>query len=72
MGVGVSSLFIPLLQVGNKMADRVPPFLVRIDWPSVFQIYILFILLFGCALFILSALLVRMKIFQAVKLGEAV
>jgi len=72
LGVGVSSWFIPLLQVGNRMADMVPPFLVRIDWPSVFQIYILFGLLFVGALGVLTALLVRMKIFQAVKLGEAV
>jgi putative ABC transport system permease protein len=70
LGVWVSSQFIPGLQVGNGMAARVPPFLVQIDWPAVFQIYILFGLLFLAALVILILLLLRMKIFQAIKLGE--
>ena len=72
MGVAISNLIIPLLQVGNQVAARIPPFLVRIDWLSVFQIYILFGILFVVALIVLFVMLVRMKIFQAVKLGEAV
>jgi putative ABC transport system permease protein len=72
LGVWVSTLFIPQLQVGNDMAARVPPFLVRIDWTSVFQIYILFGSLFVVAMVILTFMLMRMKIFQAIKLGEAV
>ncbi|MBI4928450.1 MAG: ABC transporter permease [Anaerolineae bacterium] len=72
MGVWVSSFFIPHLQVGNDMAARIPPFLVRVDWTSVFQVYILFGILFGVALAVLGWLLMRMKIFQAIKLGEAV
>ena len=72
MGVWVSSFFIPHLQVGNDMAARIPPFLVRIDWPAVFQVYILFAVLFVIALLILGWSLLRMKVFQAIKLGEAV
>ena len=53
------------------MAARTPPFLVQIDWSSVFQIYIRFGLLFVIAMFILTFLLMRMKIFEAIKLGEA-
>ena len=71
LGVWVSTLFIPQLQVGNDMAARIPPFLVRIDWTSVFQIYILFGTLFVVAMVILTFMLLRMKIFQAIKLGEA-
>ena len=71
LGVWVSEFFIPQLQVGNGMAARTPPFLVQIDWSSVFQIYILFGLLFVIAMFILTFLLMRMKIFEAIKLGEA-
>ena len=70
LGVWISSLFIPHLQVGNGLAARVPPFLVQIDWPAVFRVYFLFGLLFLAALVILIGLLLRMKIFQAVKLGE--
>jgi putative ABC transport system permease protein len=72
LGVWVSEFFIPQLQVGHDMAARIPPFLVQINWPSVFQIYILFGLLFVVAMVILTFLLMRMKIFQAIKLGEAV
>jgi len=71
LGVWVSNLFIPYLQVGTDVTSRIPPFLVQIDWLSIFRIYILFGLLFVIALGALAALLLRMKIFQAVKLGEA-
>ena len=68
----VSNLFIPHLQIGNDMASLVPPFVVNINWGSVFQVYILFVLLFVAALVVLGILLMRMKIFQAIKLGESV
>lgn len=70
LGVEVSRVFIPYLQVGAEAAARFPPFVVAIAWPSIFQIYLLFGLLFIAALGVLAALLLRMKIFQAVKLGE--
>ena len=72
LGVWVSNLFIPHLQVGNDMASLVPPFVVHVDWGSVFQVYILFGSLFVAALLVLGILLMRMKIFQAIKLGESV
>lgn len=72
LGVGISNLFIPFLQVGTEQTARIPPFLVQVDWLSVFSIYALFVLLFAVALTILATLLMRMKIFQAVKLGETV
>ena len=53
-------------------ADVVPPFLVEIAWPAVFQIYILFGLMFVVALVALALILRRMRIFQAIKLGETV
>lgn len=72
LGVFVSDLFIPFLQVGNDAAARTPPFLVEIAWPAIFRIYALFGVLFIAALSVLIVLLMRMKIFQAVKLGETV
>jgi putative ABC transport system permease protein len=72
LGIWVSNLFIPHLQAGATLATRIPPFIVQIDWGSVFQIYILFGLLFFVALVVLAVMLLRMKIFQAVKLGESV
>jgi putative ABC transport system permease protein len=70
LGTWVSELFIPYLQVGTGPSARVPPFVVEIAWPAVLRIYILFGLLFVAALGVLVALLLRMKVFQAVKLGE--
>jgi putative ABC transport system permease protein len=70
LGVWISNFFIPYLQVGTSPEAQIPPFVVHIHWPSVFQIYLLFGALFIFALAVLVALLMRMKIFQAVKMGE--
>ena len=78
MGVGtllgswMSDLFIPHLQVGVRPEELTPPFLVNIAWPAIYRIYALFGALFVVALGALVTLLLRMKIFQAIKLGETV
>ncbi|MCA9963965.1 MAG: ABC transporter permease [Anaerolineales bacterium] len=69
LGVLVSQGFIPYLRVGET---AVPPVLVEIAWLAISQIYLLFGLLFLVALVVLGGLLLRMKIFQAVKLGETI
>jgi len=70
LGAWISRLFIPALQLGTSVQSQVPPFVVDIAWSAVTRIYVLFGLLFVAALAGLAALLMRMKIFQAVKLGE--
>jgi len=70
LGVWMSNFFIPYLQVGSGAEAQTPPFVVQIHWPSVFQIYLLFGALFIFALAVLVVLLMRMKIFQAIKMGE--
>jgi putative ABC transport system permease protein len=70
LGVWVSRLFIPYLQVGTGPAAHIPPFEVKIAWSAILRIYVLFGGLFVVALGGLAALLLRIKIFQAVKLGE--
>jgi putative ABC transport system permease protein len=70
LGVFASRLFVPFLQIGASAQSQYPPFQIEIAWLSIVQIYVLFALLFVAALSALSALLVRMKIFQAIKLGE--
>lgn len=72
LGILVSNIFIPYLQVGTSVTDLIPPFLVEIAWPAIFRIYALFGVLFAVALTALAFLLLRMKIFQAIKLGETV
>jgi putative ABC transport system permease protein len=70
LGAWVSKLFIPYLQSGTGVEAQFPPFVVAIDWMAIFRIYVLFGALFVAALAGLAALLMRIKIFQAVKLGE--
>lgn len=72
LGALVSNLFIPYLQIGTDATSRIPPYLVEIAWPAVFQIYALFGMLFLVTLIILVVLLRRMRIFEAIKLGETV
>lgn len=70
LGAWMSKLFIPYLQVGNTLAARIPPYLVTIGWDSIVRIYILLGVLFVVTLALLAGLLLRMRINQAVKLGE--
>jgi len=70
LGILASRLFIPFLQIGASAQAQYPPFQIEIAWLSILEIYVLFIILFLAALSVLSSLLVRMKIFQAIKLGE--
>ena len=71
-GVGMSSYFIPFTQVGKDIASITPPFQVIIAWHDIFKIYLLFGVLFFITLILLAFMLQRLKIFQAIKLGEIV
>lgn len=70
LGMWASSLFIPYLQVGTGKTAQVPPFVVQIAWQELWIIYAVFGAMFVLAVGVLILLLVRMKIFEAVKLGE--
>ncbi len=72
LGGWVSAFFIPFLQIGVDEVARIPPYQVDIAWSAIFRIYALFGALFVCALFALVIMLRRMKIFEAVKLGETI
>jgi putative ABC transport system permease protein len=71
-GLLASRLFVPFLQVGASAQAQYPPFQIQIAWFSILEINILFFALFLIALGALAALLLRMKIFQAIKLGESI
>ena len=70
LGAFVSKFFIPFLQISVDEASRIPPYSVDIAWSAIFRVYTLFGLLFVVALVALVMMLRRMKIFQAIKLGE--
>jgi putative ABC transport system permease protein len=72
LGALVSAFFIPHLQIGLGESANVPPFIVEIAWGAVFPVYVLFGWLFVLALGVLVFSLRRMRIFQAIKLGETV
>lgn len=69
IGVAAARLFIPFLQVGD---GQVPPFVVHVAWDQIATIYALFGAMFLAAVAALTLLLRRMRVFEAVKLGEAV
>ena len=50
----------------------VPPFVVEIAWEQLGTIYVIVGLMFVIAVVVLFILLLQMKIFEAVKMGEAV
>ncbi|MBN1247859.1 MAG: FtsX-like permease family protein [Anaerolineae bacterium] len=70
LGGWVSAFFIPFLQIGADEVSRIPPYVVDIAWSAIFRIYALFGLLFVVAFAALIVMLRRMRIFEAVKLGE--
>jgi putative ABC transport system permease protein len=72
LGYFVSITFIPFMQIGSEAADLIPPFKVLIAWDSIYQIYWMFGILFALTLVVSIILLRRMRIFQAIKLGETV
>jgi putative ABC transport system permease protein len=71
IGVWLTREFIPHLQIQTGPTASLPPFVVVIAWPSILQMYVLFGLLFLGGLASLVVHLRRMRIFEAVKLGEA-
>jgi putative ABC transport system permease protein len=70
LGVAASRIFIPYLQVGSGKTALVPPFVVQIAWERLWLIYGVFGAMFLLAVGVLIVLLLRMRIFEAIKLGE--
>ncbi|NPV09970.1 MAG: FtsX-like permease family protein [Anaerolineae bacterium] len=70
LGVWASSLFIQFLQVGAGKYALTPPFEVQVAWGAIANIYGVFLAMFVFAVVTMIYMLVRMRIFQAVKLGE--
>jgi putative ABC transport system permease protein len=70
LGVWASILFIPYFQVGNDKTALVPPFVVQVAWQQLGVILVIFGAMFVVAVVVLAILLSRMRVFEAVKLGE--
>jgi putative ABC transport system permease protein len=70
LGLTVSRLFIPFMQVGGSLANSVPPFVVRIAWQDLMLIYASLAIALVVALAIMLISLRRVKAFEAIKLGS--
>ncbi len=69
IGLAVSALYVPFLQIGGALIKSVPPFFVRLAYEDT----LLFYAALGVALaFVLASSLIflrRLKVFEVVKLG---
>lgn len=72
VGTLTSRLFIPFLQVRTGVYPETPPFVVQIDWERIALVYGISGGLLAATIVVIVLLLRRMRIFEAVKLGEAV
>ena len=69
LGLLISRLFIPFLQVGGSLVTSIPPFAVQIAWNDLIYIYLAIAGALAVALTIMLILLRRLKAFEAIKLG---
>ncbi|MDP9383268.1 MAG: ABC transporter permease [Chloroflexota bacterium] len=72
LGVLASRLFVPFLQVRSGEFPDTPSFLVRVAWEQIAVVCGVAAAMLVLAVVITLALLRRLRIFEAVKLGEAV
>lgn len=71
IGLLVSVLYIPYMQFVSNLEGVTPPYVVSMAWSEIAQIVALFFATFVLIMLILLVILRRMRIFQAVKLGES-
>jgi putative ABC transport system permease protein len=71
IGVLATRVYMPFLQGSASGEARTLPYLIQVDWARVYQIYALFGLMFVVVLVVLLLFALQLRIFQAVKLGEA-
>lgn len=70
IGAVAALLIVPLMQVGVGPYPGVPPYPPRLAWESMTGIYAAFGITLASALLALGVALARIRLFQAVKLGD--
>jgi len=70
LGIITGGLFIPFLQVQEGLHPNTPPFAVYTAWDNVALIYILFAGAAALSIFLTLSLLRRMRVHEAIKMGE--
>jgi putative ABC transport system permease protein len=71
IGLLTSVLYVPFLQTGAAPGAPVPPFQVLIGWVEAGWLSLAFSLVLILTMVATIYYLVRLKVFQAVKLGES-
>ncbi|UKS24412.1 ABC transporter permease [Paenibacillus sp. HWE-109] len=69
-GTTASRLYVPLFQLTFDSSSQVPPFQVSFDPNDQWHLYVIVLVMIGIGLLLLGTMLSRIKIHQAVKLGE--
>lgn len=70
LGVLSSRLFVPFFQVQAGEHPFTPPFIVQVAWDRLSYMYAVFGVMFLAGVMVLFFSLRRMRVFEAVKLGE--
>jgi putative ABC transport system permease protein len=70
VGLWAANLFLPFLQVSADATGQTPRFLIVTEWGDNLRMYLVLGVMLGAALIGLITLLARLRIYQAVKLGE--
>lgn len=70
VGLLASYLYLPFLQVSDTPGAVVPPFIVQIGWTEALGLSLVFTAILLATIAGTILYLVRLKVFQAVKLGE--
>jgi putative ABC transport system permease protein len=71
IGIATSYIFVPLLQYGATSGVPVPPFEVAIGWAEAIGLTLAFGLVLVLTILGTIIYLARIKVFQAVKMGES-
>jgi putative ABC transport system permease protein len=71
IGLLVSRLFVPFLQIGGSLIQSVPPFVVRVAWQDAGLFYVALAIALAAVIVGSLILLRRLKVFEIVKLGGA-
>jgi len=71
IGLVTSQMFVPFLQIGASSEAPIPPFEVLIGWTESAYLSLAFGLVLFLTMMGTIIYLVRIKVFQAVKMGEA-
>jgi putative ABC transport system permease protein len=71
IGLITSNLYVPFLQVGSMPGKPIPPFLVLIGWTESAWLSLGFAIILILTMLGTIIYLARLKVFQAVKMGES-